>query len=175
MRGILRLLVSVLLTVGYFALPVSASHAQTVKLFCEGSQTLHYAPGLRLRPQPVTVTGSGAWTACQAPSDPTLTSATFNVGPFTTLLSCTASDVSGTFTYQWNNGRSSTIQSTSDLHLAPGEIVVVARGTVVDGEFSGAHTLFTWTGSGPGPLDCFHQPGVQSLTGPMTITFTSDE
>jgi hypothetical protein len=148
------------------------AQAAAIDLACAGSQTFTYSPGLHLTARPVTVSGAGSF-SCPVSADPALSSGGFTVPGFTATLGCGLTGNTGTFTYSWNNGQTSTVLSTSDVTFNLGTVVTEARGTVIAGEFTGDTTVFTWTGTSPGLLDCLSPSGVRQYSGPITLTFSS--
>ncbi|MGJ7419992.1 hypothetical protein AB9128_29530 [Streptomyces cinereoruber] len=154
------------------ASPLLATPAQAapLDLTCTGSQTLYYSPGLTLTPQNVTVSGGGTFT-CTSLADPTLTAGGFTVPPNNATLGCGLTGGSGTFTYQWNNGKTSTITATSVATVNLGAIQVVSTGTVVAGQFTGDTAVFAWTGTSAELTACLTS-GVSQYNGTTTLTFT---
>ncbi|MFE5512092.1 hypothetical protein ACFQ9J_15970 [Streptomyces sp. NPDC056529] len=154
------------------ASPFLAAPAQAapLDLTCTGSQTLNYSPGLTLTPQNVTVSGGGTFT-CISLADPTLTAGGFTVPPNNATLGCGLTGGSGTFTYQWNNGTTSTITATSVATVNLGAIQIISTGTVVAGQFTGDNAVFTWTGTSSELTACLTS-GVSQYNGTTTLTFT---
>lgn len=109
---------------------------------------------------------------CSVSSDPTLTSGTFG-GNSTGTIGCLTGGASGTLTFHWNNGHSSTAQITSVVAVRPnGDIVTVSTGTVMSGEFTGDTVVTEVTLLASDQTACLLGGGVSSVSGPTTVTFT---
>lgn len=157
-----------------FSLTNQSANAQIIELTCLGSQTTTYSPGLRLFPQPISYTATGALTSCISPTDATLQAGTYTINAQVTntcLLSPTGQ--AGDLTFTWNNGQSSTVRFTTNVVLTPlATTQVVSTGTVISGLFQGAMATVTVTLVTPTVTQCLSAEGVTTLTGPVTLTFT---
>ncbi|GAQ51358.1 hypothetical protein [Streptomyces acidiscabies] len=163
---------TVLLPAGLLLGAAAPAQAAVVDLSCAGTVAAHYAPPLQPIPRPTAITSS-AQVGCAISSDPTLTSGTFG-GSSTATASCLTGSASGTLTFTWNNGRTSTAQITSVAALRPnGDVVTVSTGTVVDGEFEGDKVVTEVTLLADDQLACLLGAGVSSVSGPTTVTFTA--
>ncbi|MBB5866931.1 hypothetical protein F4553_000310 [Allocatelliglobosispora scoriae] len=155
------------------AVGASPAAADAVDLSCTGSQTAAYSPGLTLTSRTVTASGSGSF-SCPVSSDPTLTGGMFAIGPFAYTGTCgLTANSNATYTYTWNNGRTSTVQVGVYVYSTLGAVVATSTGPVIAGEFLGDTFAFTWTGTSPGLTDCLTTTGVTEYAGPITLTLTS--
>lgn len=149
----------------------AAADASIVDLTCPGYSQTTYQPGMTDAARQITISGSGVYGPCVS-SDPTLTSGTFHASG-TGIVSCVSGSFSGSITFIWNNGRSSTVSYTAIIgQHVDGEVVVVVHGTVTDGEFEGDTFIHTVTLFTLEPPQCFTSSGVASTSGPKLITFT---
>lgn len=131
-------------------------------LTCAGTQMATFSPGLLLTPQTVTIGLNAVMAPCVSPDAPTLTSGTQSL-TFATIQSCLdLVPASGTKTYQWNNGQSSTFTFTAVKSNTGGQYVAVATGTITAGLFAGSTAVEQVTGPAPSPLDCLQPPGLTS-------------
>ncbi|MBB5866843.1 hypothetical protein F4553_000222 [Allocatelliglobosispora scoriae] len=154
-------------------LGASPAAADTVDLSCTGTQSASYSPGLTLTSRTVTASGSGSF-SCPVSADPTLTGGAFTISPFTYTGTCgLTANSNATFTYAWNNGRTSTVQVNVYVYSTLGVVVATSVGPVIAGEFLGDTFAFTWTAMSPSPADCLTATGVTQYAGPITLTMTS--
>jgi hypothetical protein len=132
-----------------------------------------YQPGVTMTPRPVQISSSGDLAPCTAPGDPTLTSGSYK-GSGTGTVSCTTGTFDGLVTYHWNNGHESKLSYTAVIgSRVGGEVVVVYRGTVTDGEFAGDSYTSSVTVFNTVPEKCLTEEGVTSTGGPSVSAFTA--
>jgi hypothetical protein len=175
LRRLLRFLPALLVMAlaGFSAVPASAGEQTLVDIEClTGSHTNTYAPPL---------TNTTTYTTTQADETFTCTSLlganvtgatsqrTFS-GNFSCLLSTTPPLTPQTVTYQWNDGRSSTVTYTvnSSSHAADGTLLITKVGTVTAGLGAG-QTATTVVASPSLDLASCAGAGITSLTGIATL------
>ena len=111
-------------------------------LVCTGTHTLGYSPGLILTPRPTVTTGEREYTGCLAPTEPTITSGTYDFVTAPADRSCLTalSTDAGSSVIEWGDGRTSTLSWTEDDILVEnilGQQIVTVVGTVSAGVFAG--------------------------------------
>jgi hypothetical protein len=138
-------------------------HLGLPHLTCVGTQTATFTPGLLLTPRTVSTKLSSVFSPCVSPDDPTLTSGTLSL-TFTTSQSCLDLPyaASGTKTYHWNNGQSSSFTFNAVAQNLGGQFVVVSTGTITAGQFAGSPAVEQITGPTAELLDCLAPPGLTS-------------
>jgi hypothetical protein len=132
------------------------------RLTCAGTQTATFSPGLLLTPQTVTIGLDAVMAPCVSAEDPTLTSGTQSLSFATTQSCLDLVPASGTKTYQWSNGQSSTFTFTAVKSNTGGQYVAVATGTITAGQFVGSTAVEQTTGPAPNLLNCLAPPGITS-------------
>ncbi|MFF5125784.1 hypothetical protein ACFY41_02425 [Streptomyces syringium] len=148
-----------------------ATESPTVLVACAGTVAATYAPGLTYSPRSTAIS-SQAVAGCPVSVGSTLTSATFG-GSSTGTLSCLAGSASGTLTFHWDHGKSSTASITSIASLRPnGNMVTVSTGTITAGKFRGAAVVTEVTLLASSVSACLTPKGLTSASGPTTVTVT---
>ncbi|MDF5724032.1 MAG: hypothetical protein PUP91_26920 [Rhizonema sp. PD37] len=155
-----------------FGITRSIASATDVKLLtCTGTQTIDYSPGLTLTPQQTNFTADGSFPLCES-SDSTLKSGSFEFkgqGEYTCDLN---SSKKSTATYNWNNGKSSTVTfTTTESVRGVSETVYTSIGQVTGGEFVGAKVELEAVSASLEPEQCLTAEGVTQLKGAITLTF----
>lgn len=168
------LLALVLAFGGAFAAVGPVAHAAAADLVCSGTETDTYSPGLRLTPQTETITVDAIYTSCTSTSDHTIASGQNHRSPTIPAYSCLSllQSASGTLTFQWNNGHTSTFSYNRTATNSAGVYVVTQTGTITEGEFAGDTAVQTITGPVVNPLQCLAPPGITSQTGVDVLTIT---
>lgn len=157
---------------GVFAAPPRA-HAAVADLTCTGTESVTFHPGLLLASQQVTVHTSRVWAPCVS-SDPAVTSGS-DAESFVNTISCLslAAAGTGTVTFTWSNGRTSTFVFNKTVSHPIGQTIVTYTGTIVAGEFAGDSALETITGAALNLTACLAPPGITSTFGIAVLEITS--
>jgi hypothetical protein len=130
-----------------------------------------YTPGITFTPRLNHISSAGVLGPCVS-TDPTLTSGKYQ-GSGDGTVSCIGGTFSGTVTYYWNNGRTSTVDYSAIVGTRLGaETVVAYRGMVTAGEFAGYSYTSPLTALTLVPLSCLGPSGVTSTSGPSMSIFT---
>ncbi|MBP5973359.1 hypothetical protein HW132_11590 [Brasilonema sp. CT11] len=136
------------------------------------TQTISYSPGLTLTSRQTTFTATGSFSPCVS-SDPTLKAATFRFtgqGQYSCLLNSAGPS---TVTYNWNDGRFSTVSLDATVSNRVGsETIYTSTGLVTAGEFLNARVVLQAVSVSPQPDKCLTSEGVTDLDGALTLTFT---
>jgi len=156
---------------GMFAAPARA-HAAATDLTCAGTESVTFSPGLLLTPQQVTLHTNRQWGPCVS-SDAAVTSG-FDAETFVNTISCLslATAGTGTLTFTWSNGRTSTFMFNKSVSHPIGQTVVTYTGTIVAGEFAGDSVLETITGAALNLTACLAPPGITSTFGIAVLEIT---
>lgn len=165
-RGLLAAPVVVLA----LAASAATASADTTLATCNGAQTTTYSPGLTLTTHTTNITVSGQLGPCVAISDLTLTSGTYG-SAFTRDRSCLdpLGASSGTRTFHWSNGNTSTFSYNSTSTHVTGATVDTLRGTITAGEFAGA-TATQVTTLVDNLVDCLTPGGMTEAGGETVLT-----
>lgn len=133
---------------------------------------MSYAPGLTYTPQSVSLTASGVYARCVSTDRPDITSGTYSVTRTSPQASCLTllGSTSGTRTYHWNTGETSTIQFVDTNSYVAGNLVIEQVGTVISGVFAGQTSSGTLTLTG-NLLACL-STGLTTLAGPNVLLLT---
>lgn len=156
------------LMIGPAAAPAAAFPGDLV---CPALNTNNYAPGLSLLPKDTDFTTDVLLGPCVSATHPAITAGTAHFTG-TGSLSCIAGS-SNTFdaTYHWNDGTSTVVRYSLTINLKPGgQTVLTQLGTVISGVFLGDTASNTNVGVTTDLLGCLSPGGVQSVTGPVTLT-----
>jgi hypothetical protein len=148
------------------------ARADGIALNCEGWETSNYSPGLLLTPREVTFSATSLYGPCVAVGSD-ISSGESDLRA-TQTASCTLSSTGlGEERIHWNTGEVSVVQNEVNIVEHPvGQTVVTTLGTVVSGPFTGDNTKRVLTLVTPSALQCLSEPGVTSVSGPVTLTFT---
>jgi hypothetical protein len=136
---------------------------------CDGLTNLSYSPGLTYTPQP---SASTVYARCVSTDRPDITSGTYSTSRSVPQASCLTllGSTSGTRTYHWNTGETSTVQFVDTNSYVAGTLVVEQVGTVTSGVFAGQSSSGTLTLTG-NFLTCF-STGLTTLAGPNVLLIT---
>lgn len=139
---------------------------------CVGLTNLTYTPGLTYTPQSVTLTASTVYARCISSDRPDITSGTYSANPPGPRESCLTllGSTSGTRTYHWNTGETSTVSFVDTNSVVAGNLVVEQVGTVTSGVFAGQSSSGTLTLTG-NFLTCL-TTGLTTLAGPNILLIT---
>ncbi len=80
---------------------------------------------------------------------------------------------SGTVTFAWNNGRTSTFCFNQSVSHPVGQTVTTYTGNITAGEFAGDSAVAIFTGVSPDLIACLTRPGVTSDFALSTLAITS--
>ena len=144
---------------------VTSASASTPDVSCPGYAAVNYQPALTSNPGMVSISVNGVHGPCTS-TDTTLTSGTSKGTLQSDALTCTSGTDTGTETFTWNNGQTSTVSLTATIsqNLA-GATIVTAKGTVTAGEFLGDTVSGVYTRYATVPLQCIVPPSLTSLAG----------
>jgi len=156
-----------------FAAGSPRAHAAVADLTCPGTESVTFTPGLLLTLQQVTLHTSRQWGPCVS-SDPTVSSGS-DAESFVNTISClsVAAAGTGTVTFTWSNGRTSTFAFTKSVSHPVGQTVVTYTGNITAGEFAGDSALETITGAALNLTACLAPPGITSTFGVAVLEITS--
>ncbi|QLE70316.1 hypothetical protein FGW37_00670 [Streptomyces rectiverticillatus] len=142
-----------------------------VLMACAGTVAATYTPGLTYVPKPTAVS-SQAEVGCPVSAGSRLTRATFG-GSSSGTLSCLLGPASGTLTFHWDKGKTSTAAIRSVVAARPnGNVVTASTGRITSGVFTGALVVTEVTLLASGLTDCLTPKGLSSASGPTTVTIT---
>ncbi|WP_198535147.1 hypothetical protein [Streptomyces natalensis] len=149
--------------------PASAHPQASGLLQCQGTESVHYQPGVTLQARPIHVTVDGHFSSC-AGGDGAVKSGGYQE-EFTLVTGCNnlLEGFQARRTYTWNTGDSSTADITGSSTAAVGQVVTQVTGTITDGRFHGHNLLQVITLPQPSALQCLGD-GLASATGATTLT-----
>jgi hypothetical protein len=153
------------------ALPAFAATAQaTPKLVCSGTEALSYSPGITNTPSMTALTINENLAPCLSLADPTITAGLANK-TISLTTSCTQVLVgsSGTRTFHWSNGQTSTFAFNYVNNVVGGTLVMQEVGQITAGEFSGSAAIGLVEDLGS-PVACTQPGGLTNKVGPDTFT-----
>jgi hypothetical protein len=156
---------------GTFSASFTEAATSSATVLCHGQENITYNPGLTYTPATVQYSGTDTFTSCTSTPPTGITSASITFGG-TATLSCTAFVPSDTVTeiVNWSNGQTSTWTFTTQVITSPdGELIIVASGPIVAGEFEGAQARQTISDLTPNPIACATPGGVTSESGPTVF------
>lgn len=144
-----------------------ASAANLVE--CSGSNITTFSPGLRLTPQTVTLSYQESLSSCPVSSEPGLTATATASFPHT--AGCLNLDLgtSGSKTFHWSTGETSTFEFTIVGTTLLGQVIVTDTGTITAGKFAGSAAVEVITNASLSLLDCLAAPGVETVSGATTL------
>lgn len=151
-----------------------ASHALVGDMVCPaGNQTVSFSPGVTLTPQNVSVTFNAALGLCVSLTQPQITSGTSS-GNVTVALDCLdlLSTTTGTQTFNWNDGQSSTLSFTRTVTNLNGQTVLTLTGPITAGLFTGRTAVFVIVQPALNLLACQTPQGLTSQSGVATLAIT---
>lgn len=163
------LLIGAALAMSGVVVPSTAAHASTapgarMDVFCLGTETGTYSPGLLLfTPQAVHVSVNGVLAPC-ASSDSKIKSGTY-LQHFDATLSCATvlAGLAATRVFNWSDGESSTFSYNRAINDVLGQTTVTFTGTIVSGKFEGDTVFEQVVFVTPNALQCLAPPGLTAL------------
>ncbi|WP_027006709.1 hypothetical protein [Conexibacter woesei] len=140
---------------------------------CDGLTNLRYTPGLTFTPQSATLAASSVYARCVSTDRPDITGGTYSANLTNPAASCLnlLGSTSGTRTYHWNTGETSTVTYVDTNSVVAGNLVVEQLGTVTSGVFAGQTSSGTLTLTG-NFLNCLTPGGLTTLAGPNVLLIT---
>ncbi len=143
-------------------------------LSCTGTQATSFNPGLTLIPRQSTFKAVGSLSPCETLGS-TISSGNYErtgTGMFSCLLD-SGEGTPPTYTYRWNNGKSSTVRYELTTRARPaGQTIFTFSGTVQSGEYAGARAVQTLTLATTQSTGCVTPEGATNNSGVVTLTFT---
>lgn len=138
-----------------------------------GNQTVSFSPGVTLTPRSVSVSFHAALGVCASLTQPQITSGSSS-GNVTVTLDCLdlLSTTTGTQTFRWSDGQSSTLSFTRTVTNVNGQTVITLTGPVTAGLFTGRTAVFTVTEPALDLTACQSPQGLTSQAGVTTLAIT---
>lgn len=138
-----------------------------------GNQTVSFSPGVTLTPRTVTVAYDLALGVCVSLTQPGITSGS-SEGNVTLTLDCLdlLSTSTGTQSFLWSDGRTSTLSFTRTVSIVNGQTVLTLTGPITAGVFSGRSAVLTVVEPALDVLACESAQGLTSQAGVTTLLIT---